>query len=380
MKRALRSVIGSLWFAAAVGGLLASQQVGWAQAPDIAEEVRESVRARVDHGYNFGIVVGVVSPAGTRYYGYGKTAASGGTTPDEHSVFEIGSITKAFTGILLADMVERGEVHLEDPIELYLPSTVRVPTRGGQSITLVHLATHRSGLPRLPDNMDPADPSNPYADYSVEQMYEFLSGHTLRRDIGAEYEYSNLGGGLLGHVLALRAGRSYEELVTARIADELGMAATRVTFTPEMQSRLAVGHRGPNEVPNWDIPTLAGAGALRSTAHDMLLFLSANMGLTESRLLGAMETSHESREEAGSPSMRIGLGWHIRLSGEREIIWHNGGTGGYRSFAGFVRGGQTGVVVLSNTSTSADDIGFHMLDPSLPLREIQVAVDVDPAL
>ena len=375
----MRHALRSLSFAA-TACVLAGAPLAAAQAPQISQDVTESVRVRVDNGYNVGIVVGIVSPNGTEYFSYGRTAVSGDQTPDENTVFEIGSITKVFTSILLADMVERGEVAFDDRIDQYLPSTVRSPTRNGQSITLAHLATQTSGLPRMPNNFSPADPDNPFADYSVEQMYDFLSGHTLRRDIGAEYEYSNYGVGLLGHILTLRAGMTYEELVERRITDDLGMADTRITLTAEMGMRLATGHLGAMEVANWDIPTLAGAGALRSTARDMLTFLAANMGLTESRLHSAMKITHESRHQAGSPNMHIGLGWHIRTGGDREVIWHNGGTGGYRSFAGFVREGQIGVVVLTNTSGSADDIGFHLLDPSFPLREIRIPVDVDPEI
>ncbi len=363
----------------AATGLLVGFSPCKAQAPDVPEDVKASIRARVDHGHNMSIVVGVVSPKGTRYFAYGKTALPDGGTPDEDTVFEIGSITKVFTSLLLADMVEREEVAFDDPIERYLPDAVHAPMRNDQSITLEHLATQTSGLPRMPDNFAPADPSNPYADYSVEQLYEFLSNHTLRRDVGAEYEYSNYGVGLLGHILTLAAGASYDELIQQRIASELGMSDTRIALTSSMRSRLAPGHSGTTEVANWDIPTLAGAGALRSTARDMLAFLAANMGLRRSRLHSAMRTTHEARHDAGSPNMRIGLGWHLRR-GEREVVWHNGGTGGYRSFAGFVDDSQIGVVVLSNTSTSPDDIGFHLLDPSSPLREIKVPVDVDPAI
>jgi D-alanyl-D-alanine-carboxypeptidase/D-alanyl-D-alanine-endopeptidase len=369
-----------LWWAALVCGLVAGYADCLAQAPTVPEDVVTSVHARVDHGYNVGIVVGIVNPQGTTYYGYGKTAISGDEHPNELTVFEIGSITKVFTSILLADMVERGEVALDDPIERYLPDSVTVPTRNGRSITLEDLATQTSGLPRMPNNFAPADAANPYADYSVQQMYDFLSNHTLQRDIGAQYEYSNYAVGLLGHILTLRAGMSYEELVEERIADVLGMPDTRITLTPEMRSRLAVGHSGSQEVANWDIPTLAGAGALRSTARDMLVFIAANLGLAETPLRAALEMTHEARHEAGSPQMHIGLGWHIRTAGDHEVIWHNGGTGGYRSFAGFVRETGTGVVVLTNTNMSADDIGLHLLDASVPLREIRIPVEVDPAV
>ena len=153
------------------------------------------------------------------------------------TVFEIGSGTKVFTSLLLADMAHRGEVALDDTIGKYLPPDVKMPERNGRSITLVDLATHTSGLPRLPTNLSPKDPNNPYADYSVEQFYQFLSTYQLTRDIGSQYEYSNLGGGLLGHILALRAGMSYEALVESRICDPLGMNSTRITLIPEMKRR-----------------------------------------------------------------------------------------------------------------------------------------------
>lgn len=375
MRRMLRSLL-----LATVTCILAGPSLVRAQAPEIPEDVKTSIHTRVDHEYNVSIIVGVVNPQGTQYYSYGRMDLSSDRKPDETTVFEIGSISKVFTSLLLADMVERGELAFDDPIERHLPHTVSAPTRGGKSITLLHLATHRSGLPRMPDNFSPADPANPYADYSVEQMYEFLSGHTLRRDIGAEYEYSNYGAGLLGHILSLRGAMSYDDLVRQRIANELGMEDTRISLTPDMRQRLATGHAGMKAVANWDIPTLAGAGALRSTARDMLTFLAANMGLKPSGLYSAMQTTHQSRHDAGSAQMRIGLGWHIRMREDREIIWHNGGTGGYRSFIGFLRDEPTGVVVLTNTSTSADDIGFHLLDPSIPLREIRVPVEVAPAI
>jgi len=134
------------------------------------------------------------------------------------TIFEIGSISKVFTSLLLADMVNRKEVALDDPAAKYLPEHVRMPERSGKAITLLDLSTHRSGLPRVPGNLNPKDPTNPYADYSVDDLYQFLSGYTLPRDPGSEVEYSNLGGGLLGHILAHRAGTDYESLIRSRIA------------------------------------------------------------------------------------------------------------------------------------------------------------------
>src|SRR2546423_4461591 len=183
--------------------------------PEITDdEIKSILQDRIDRAKRSGgIVVGLIDDKGTRIISYGKPSRESTKIVNGDSVFEIGSITKVFTAILLADMVERGEVSLNDPISKYLPKSVKTPTRDGREITLLDLATQTSGLPRLPGNMRPRDQNNPYADYTVEQMYEFLSGYTLTRDIGEKYEYSNFGVGLLGHILALRAGTDYETLV-----------------------------------------------------------------------------------------------------------------------------------------------------------------------
>jgi CubicO group peptidase (beta-lactamase class C family) len=349
--------------------------------------VRAILQERVDKSKrSVGIVVGLVSSKGSRVISYGKPAQGSNDALDGDTVFELGSITKVFTSLLLADMVERGEVSLNDPISKYLPKTVKAPTRNGREITLLDLATHTSGLPRLPGNMTPKDPNNPYADYTVEQMYEFLSGYQLTRDIGEKYEYSNFGAGLLGHILSLKAGTSYETLVVKRICKPLGMEMTRATLTPQMRARLATGHdRSGKAVANWDIPTLAGAGALRSTANDMLKFLAANLGLTKSKLLPAMQRAQAMQKETGVADLKIGLGWHILSKYGTEIVWHNGGTGGYHTFMGFDKKKGLGVVVLSNSTNDIDDIGRHLLESKytlakyFPPRE-RKAINLDPKI
>jgi D-alanyl-D-alanine-carboxypeptidase/D-alanyl-D-alanine-endopeptidase len=317
-----------------------------------------------------GIVVGVIEPAGRRIIAYGSSGREGNSAVDGNTVFEIGSITKVFTSLLLADMAQHGEVSLTDPVAKYLPAGAKMPERGGRVITLEDLSRHRSGLPRLPTNLDAAsNPQNPYASYSVKQLYEFLSDYQLTRDIDAQFEYSNLGGGLLGHVLGLAAGKDYETLILSRVCKPLGMNNTGITLSPELNLRLAMGHDGRFEPTSaWDLPTLAGAGALRSTANDMLSFLAAQLGYTKSDLDPAISATHGKRTPADS-GMEIGLGWLMRPKRGSEIIWHNGGTGGYRTFAGFDPKARIGVVVLTNVSTpvGVDDLGFHLLDPDSQL-------------
>jgi D-alanyl-D-alanine-carboxypeptidase/D-alanyl-D-alanine-endopeptidase len=357
-----------------------------AQSPALPSdaEVRQILVDRIDRDHqSLGIVVGLVGSTGRRVIAYGALDKGDSRPLNGDTIFEIGSVTKVFTSLLLADMAARNEVALNDPIAKYLPSDVKVPGRNGQSITLQDLATHTSGLPRLPTNFNPKDPANPYADFSVPQLYEFLSTYTLSRDIGSQYDYSNLGGGLLGHLLARRAGMTYDELVHARITGPLGMMSTTIVLSPEQRGRLAVGHNAQlASVPNWDLPTLAGAGALRSSTNDMLTFLEANLGLMKSPLAAAMATMLTARRHTGTPGLDIALGWHIINRNGRDFVWHNGGTGGYRSFVGYNASAAIAVVVLSNTSTvvGVDDIGLHLLDSGSPLVQpakahIEVAVN-----
>jgi CubicO group peptidase (beta-lactamase class C family) len=356
-----------------VSFVLLPSRVTRAQAGLTDDAIREVLQNRIDVGKKgVGIVVGLVDDKGIRVISYGKPNLKSDQTVNGDTVFEIGSVTKVFTATLLADMVERGEVSLNDPISKYLPKSLKTPTRAGKEITLLDLSTQTSGLPRLPDNLSPKNALNPYADYSVEQMYAFLSSYTLTRDIGARYEYSNLGVGLLGHILALRAGMDYEALVRTRICQPLKMDSTRIKLTPEMQAQLAGGHNPALlPVPNWDLPTLAGAGAIRSTVNDMLKFVAANLGLNKSPLLAAMQMAHQSRHDTGVPDLEIGLNWHIFKKFDTVIVWHNGGTGGYHSFIGFDPKARKGVVVLSNSSNDIDDIGRHLLVSQYPLAKFE---------
>src|SRR5262245_14302861 len=350
-------------------------------------DIRKILVDRIDVQHqSVGIVVGVVSPEGRRVIAYGHLEKGDSRPLNGDTVFEIGSTTKVFTSLLLADMVQRGQAALDDPVAKYLPPTVKVPERNGRAITLVDLATHTSGLPRMPSNFAAKDPGNPYADYTVEQFYEFLSGYQLTRDIGSQYAYSNFGAALLGNALARKAGTDYEALVRSRICDPLGMKDTRITLTPEMKSRLAVGHDAAMKpVENWDLPTFAGAGALRSTANDMLTFLAANLGLSKSSLAPAMAAMLKVRRPTGQPTLEIALGWHIFTDNGKEISWHYDGTGGYRAWMGFDPKTRVGVVALSNAETTVgvDDIGHHLLDPAFPLAEPpkeHKEVKVDPKI
>jgi serine-type D-Ala-D-Ala carboxypeptidase/endopeptidase len=323
-----------------------------------------------------GVVMGLVDATGERFLASGAMTPGGGAAPDADSVFEIGSISKVFTSLVLADMVGRGEVKLEDPVAKFLPAAVTVPERDGRAITLLDLSNQVSGLPRLPNNLKPADGGDPYADYGPARLYEFLAGYKLPRAVGEKYEYSNLGVGLLGHALALKAGTSYEEMVRRRVLEPLGLSDTAIVLPDRLAARLAPGFDATlKPVKNWRFDALAGAGALRSTARDMLKFLTAAMGLRDTPLRGAFALMLEKRRPTGAPDLEIGLGWHIWKKFGTEIVWHNGGTGGYRSFAGFDPARKTGVVVLCDTSFGVDDLGLHALEAQWPAGRFKPPVE-----
>jgi len=172
--------------------------------------------------------------------------------------------------------------------------------------------------------------------------------------------------GLLGHILALHANKPYEELMLETIAKPLGMTETGITLTPKMKANLALGHNDLVEVtPNWDLPTLAGAGAIRSTASDMLKFMRANILNNGSDLYKAMALSHTIAYSDTTQNINVGLAWHY--SNKDSIVWHNGGTGGYRAFAGFLKDGKKAVVVLTNSVFSVDGVGLKQLGETLDL-------------
>jgi D-alanyl-D-alanine-carboxypeptidase/D-alanyl-D-alanine-endopeptidase len=336
-------------------------------------EVVETIEKRIEEGITPSIALAIIDSSGVQYFNFGQTAENGKEV-DENTIYEIGSISKVFTAILLAQQVLEGDLKLEDKINNIFPNDIKVPVVDDTEITFGNLTDHTSGLPGMPDNFAPANPNNPYADYTVDQMYEFISNYNPSRSVGSEYEYSNLAQGLLGHLIAMNKSSTYEELIVQVIANPLAMNDTRIELTQRMKERLALGHSSGKVVENWDIPTLAGAGAIRSSTSDMAKFISANLGYENSTLLEAMELSHQIRHDKAG-EMSVAMAWHIKKGDNGDVIWHNGGTGGYRTFTGFVKETGKGVVLLSNSSAGADDIGFYLLDPGSELADIKFKSD-----
>jgi serine-type D-Ala-D-Ala carboxypeptidase/endopeptidase len=333
----------------------------------------------VEDGATPGVGLGVLEADGsTRVFASGRLAPDGRPV-NAGSVFEIGSITKVFTATLLADMIERGEVGLDDPVSKYLPDGVLVPAWNGRPITLLDLATHRSGLPGLPDDfIPPANLADPYGSYGIDQLYGFLSRHQLRREPGSEAEYSNLGYGLLGHALARAAGAPFRELMRERILEPLGMTDTGWTEEGVLAHRLAEGHKHGRVVRRWTTTeAFDGAGGLRSTVPDMLKFVEANVGPAGSPLERALRATHRDRGPHRD-EVRIGLGWMLEDGDGRTIVRHGGSSAGFSAMVGFDLDRGVGFVRLTNTGRFPDNVGLHLLRTGPP-PAVQ-AVTVPPEL
>ena len=324
------------------------------------------------------------------FYSNGKISKTNNTTVDQNTIFAIGSNTKVFTTILLTEMVEDGLIKLNDPIDKYLPPNATIPQYKGHKITIEDLATHTSGLPEFPPNYCPSfaisnaqslddkvqrvrNLMNCTENYTFDQLYQGLSDTTITREPGSKYEYSTFGTGLLGHILTLKSNMStYDELLTKRILNVLGMNSTSIYLSDEQKSRLALGHLSGRELPLFNISNpLVPGGGLYSSADDLLKFISANIGLIKTKLDSAMQTSHLIRHSTGflipnnievsgkntNIELYIGLGWLITTNLGNEIIWHNGGSiGGYNAFMGLNPATNRGIVVLCDTGVAVVDI------------------------
>ncbi|MGY3369815.1 D-alanyl-D-alanine-carboxypeptidase/D-alanyl-D-alanine-endopeptidase [Bradyrhizobium sp. GM2.4] len=340
------------------------------------DSIRRMLVERIDERrLSVGMVIGTTENQSHRVVSRGYQDAQSKTPMNEDTVFEIGSITKLFTALLLADMANQGEVCLDQPVAELLPFGTRVPVRNGKAITLRDLASHYSGLPRIPTNLGREDrPNNPYARYTAENLYQFLATHESARTPGDSFEYSNLAVGLLGHALVLRANaRDYESLIRSRILDPLRMDDTVIAIPSRLADNIASGHDDSfDPVSNWDFDVLAAAGAFRSNVPDLLRFMDAlcDRDSPISSMMGPLITPRsQGGLELGPPHPDGGI-----------AISHSGGTGGFRSFVRCIPEWKRGVAVLSNTCIDAVvDLGVHLLDGRYGLNWYRNEVAVESA-
>jgi len=301
--------------------------------PDFDEAVVSQLSALVERGEVASVAFAVVAGTDVRSGGFG------GVDPD--SVFQVGSVTKAFTGLLLADSVARGEVELADPATNYLPGAS--PGR----VTLVELATHTSGLPRLPRGMlryALLRPRNPYAWYPERSFLRTARRSLATAPGGQPYAYSNFGAALLGYLLGEAAQIPYPRLIEERICRPLAMAAT------SFDARPVQGYSNGRKVPPWHLGPMPAAGGLYSTASDLAKLLTACLRPPGSLIAESAPLALATHAVLG-PREEIGLGWHHALRDDRRVSWHNGMTGGYSSMIALDSARQSAVVALANRGT-----------------------------
>jgi serine-type D-Ala-D-Ala carboxypeptidase/endopeptidase len=319
------------------------------------------------------VAVGLIDGGETASWYFGQRDSGDKNTANDEDRFEIGSATKVFTSLLLADAAREGKLKLDDTLAKFLPADFKFADPRIGAITLEELSTHRSGLPRLPANLLPANADDPYADYGEVELLSFLANYRPAQ-WEKRYAYSNLGSGLLGYVLGKVHGSGYARALSDKILGPAGLSHTGFD-----DSGLVSGHADDAVATHWHFAALAGAGGLRSTLPDMLTFAKINLKPENLPLRAALLLARQSR--GSIPGGEVGLGWHIIEvpSGDQSwpLVWHNGGTGGFSTFIGFRTDRQRAVVLLANANADLTALGLALLGeqspPPLPRRVLPIA-------
>lgn len=324
------------------------------------EEIVDIIFANAkDFPENTQLSIAIIKDGKSNFYGVHIANNKLIPAANENKVFEIGSLTKVFTSTVLAHLVEQGKIKLTDKINLYYPFLFTKKV----DISFESLANHTSGLPRLPSNLELADAVNPYKMYGVKELEDYLANRMiLTKAENNLYEYSNLGAGLLGHTLSLSQKMTFEKLLQM-ILDKYKMNSS-YTSCKNLESTLVKGlNEEGNVVSNWDFDVLMGGGGILSTTTDLVSFANAQFDENNKALALTRTQTAVVNEE-----MKIGLGWHLLKSEKgNDLIWHNGGTGGYSSSMVLDVQNKNGIIILSNVSglssqnEKIDEIGFALL-------------------
>lgn len=333
-------------------------------------------------------VVGKDGPLAIRAFGVADRKAGRAATPE--TLYRIASVTKPFTATLLVLLRDRGVVGLDDPVARHLPAGLRLPVdpRGAPAITLRHLATHASGLPRVPPNLAPRG-RDLYGGYTLEALYAGLAALELEAPVGARYAYSNLGYGLLGHALERAAGEPYETLIRKLLAEPLGMKDTTVTLSDRQRSALAIGYEGDgssSEAEPWDLGCLAPAGGLVSSAADLARWVALELRAGEPGLEpiagGSLAETQTPQRLLDGWDGAVGLGWHIRRGRgpSGDIASHDGHVAGFRSYVGFSPSRRVGVVLLANCEQDLAPAGRRIIDEAARSFGVEPRANLDPRL
>lgn len=352
------------------------------------------------------LVIGVYNNGVQQIFYYGENELNNGKKPDSTSVFELGSLTETFTSLLYADQVIKGKIHEDDKLSNFLPVDVPAPvyqnvicepyrsdvgsqydngsgdnlqlkftpyickpdtSNEPQPILLCYLSTHTSGLPDRPFNFHKKDKMNPYADYSTDDLYEFLRGYRMLEPIGFDYRHSEVGVAVLGKALSNKSGKDFETLLIENILDRMQMNDTRIKLSEDQNKRFLTGYTVKGKAAlRWTGDTYAPVIGLHSTPADMMRFLSFNISLNKSSVTNLLDYTHNPRIRSGKltdPGFEVGLGWKINPATEqfKSVVWQSGLTGGFASYIGFNEAEHIGVFVLSSISEEVNEIGLKIL-------------------
>jgi len=315
------------------------------------------VQPHMRRGSSPALSIGIYINGTARYYNYGETVKDNRKLPTATTLYEIGSITKTFTTTLLADAVRRGKMSLADPVSKYLPSVAKSLSYNGMPVTIRDLANHTSALPRMPTNFpESTDRGDPYRSYTATMMMEFLDTVKLTRTPGSVYEYSNLAMALLGYIITKVEGQTFDNLVAKTIINPLGMKSTRQKLLRTDSARFAPGYNEEGaRTPAWNFDVFAPAGALRSTATDLILYGRAQLKPPTANLKKDIDLTHAVTFE--KDGQKLGLGWHYLNRGGESMLAHTGGTGGYSSYLVINREKGWVVVALTNASGGSEAVG-----------------------
>jgi CubicO group peptidase (beta-lactamase class C family) len=354
-----------------------AQAAGLPADADIRSLLEQHVQAMAGPEGGMGIVVGVLDEKGPRVVAYGDTGGATRRPLNGDTVFEIASVSKVFTALLLADMVRSGDLSLTDPVAKHLRDS------DGLSMTLADLATHTAGLPFMPADLSSLLEA-PASRVSRKELYAFIAAQPASDGVGSRWSYSNLGYWVLQEVISARAGADFEQAMQRRVLTPLGLRSTSVTWSPELKARGATGHDAALR-PAPDIASLSvfnlmpAAGSMVSTPNDLLEFLDVAIGYEDSKLTPSIAALLQTRRPAGGHEQA--LGWMIIGAGEDAIVFHDGASFGFSSSLAWQPQRRVGVVVLANQTTAAAGIARHLLQPGTPLekpkraRRTQITLD-----
>jgi CubicO group peptidase (beta-lactamase class C family) len=325
-----------------------------AELPD--KELIQHIHEQIDAGKYVGLIIGYVEDGTTTLQSFGETEKGNGKKPTVDTVFEISSVAKTFVATITADMVAKKELQLSDPFNNFAPEGTELASFEGTEIILEHLVTHYAGLPYAPEDYKTDKETNPYADYSKEDLWQSVRAFKPTRRPGEEFGYSAFGFALLTAALEHQGGKPFFDLVRARIAEPLSMKDTVGRPGDAQRRRLAVGYDPDGKIaPPLNQGELRGAGSMYSTMQDLLIYLKAHMGMTKGKLADAMKVTHKIRGKDGLAAMA----W--RRTEKHQDRSQYGTANGYRAFVGFLEDGSKGVIVLSNTRVGTVELGERLL-------------------